>query len=48
MNETPDFFLVQFADRRGILDAEFRAFMDFQAKNAAAHIRESKAAIAKL
>ena len=48
MNETPDFFLVQFADRRGILDAEFRAFMDFQAKNAAAHVRESKAAIAKL
>jgi len=48
MNETPDFFLVQFADRRGILDAEFRAFMDFQAKNAAAHARETKAAIAKL
>lgn len=48
MNETPDFFLVQFADRRGILDAEFRAFMDFQAKNAAAHAREVKAATAKL
>lgn len=48
MNETPDFFLVQFADRRGILDAEFRAFMDFQAKNAAAHAKETRAAIAKL
>lgn len=48
MNETPDFFLVQFADRRGILDAEFRAFMDFQAKNAALHVKEMKAAIAKL
>lgn len=48
MNETPDFFLVQFADRRGILDAEFRAFMDFQAKNAAAHAKEVKAATAKL
>lgn len=48
MNETPDFFLVQFADRRGVLDAEFRSFMDFQAKNAAAHVKEIKAAIAKL
>lgn len=48
MNETPDFFLVQFADRRGILDAEFRAFMDFQAKNAAAHAKAMKADIAKL
>ena len=48
MNETPDFFLVQFADRRGILDAEFRTFMDFQAKNAAAYAKEMKAAIAKL
>jgi hypothetical protein len=48
MNETPDFFLVQFADRRGILDGEFRAFMDFQAKNAAANAKEAKAANAKL
>lgn len=48
MNQTPDCFLVQFADRRGILDAEFRAFMDFQAKNAAAHVKAMKAAIAKL
>lgn len=48
MNQTPDFFLVQFADRRGILDPEFRAFMDFQARNAAARAKESKAAIAKL
>ena len=48
MNETPDLFLVQFADRKGILDNEFRAFMDFQARNAAAHMKEMKAAIAKL
>lgn len=48
MNETPDFFLVQFAGRRGVLDAEFRAFMAFQAKNAAAHAKKMKADIAKL
>ena len=48
MNETPDFFLVQFADRRGILDDEFRAFMELQAKNRVAHERAMKAEIAKL
>jgi hypothetical protein len=48
MNETPDFFLVQFSDGRGILDTEFRAFMEFQARNAAAHAKETKAALAKL
>jgi hypothetical protein len=48
MNETPDFFLVQFADRRGILDNDFRAFMEFQEKNRLAHERRMKADIAKL
>jgi Sugar-transfer associated ATP-grasp len=48
MNETPDFFLVQFADRKGMLDNEFLAFMDFQAKNRAAHERAMRADIAKL
>ena len=48
MNETPDFFLVQFADRRGILDDEFRAFMELQVKNRVAHERAMKAEIAKL
>jgi hypothetical protein len=48
MNETPDFFLVQFADRRGILDDEFRALMDFQDKNRQAHERQTKAEISKL
>ena len=48
MNETPDFFLVQFADRKGILDQEFRAFMAFQAKNATAHVNQAKAAVGKL
>lgn len=48
MNETPDFFLVQFADRKGMLDNEFLAFMDFQAKNRAAHDRAMRADIAKL
>ena len=33
MNEAPDFFMVQFADRKGILDEEFRSFMAFQARN---------------
>jgi putative polysaccharide biosynthesis protein len=48
MNETPDFFLVQFADRKGILDDEFRAFMAFQAKRAAAYKKEIRASIEKL
>ena len=48
MNETPDMFLVQLADRRGLLDQEFRSFMSFQARNAEAHKKFMKAAIAKL
>ena len=48
MNETPDFFLVQFADRRGILDDEFRAFRALQAKNAAAHVKQIQVDIGKL
>jgi hypothetical protein len=48
MNETPDMFLVQLADRRGLLDEEFRSFMAFQARNADAHKKYMKAAIAKL
>jgi hypothetical protein len=48
MNEAPDFFMVQFADRRGMLDEEFRSFMGFQASNSEQHKKYMKAAIAKL
>ena len=48
MNQAPDLFLNQFADRRGILDQEFRDFMAFQAKNSADHEREKKLAFSKL
>jgi hypothetical protein len=48
MNEAPDFFMVQFADRRGMLDEEFRSFMAFQVRNSDAHKKHMTAAIAKL
>ena len=35
MNEQPDFFLNQLADRRGVLDPELLAFMDTQKRKAA-------------
>jgi hypothetical protein len=40
MNETPDLFLNQFADRRGVLDAEFNGFLEQQKRNQAAHNRQ--------
>jgi hypothetical protein len=48
MNEAPDFFMVQFADRRGMLDEEFRSFMAFQATKSEAHKKDMKRAIALL
>jgi hypothetical protein len=33
MNETPDFFLNQIADKRGILDEDFTRFLAQQKKN---------------
>ena len=48
MNQTPDFFLHQLADARGLLEPEFLAFMAFQKQAAAAHLRAIRAAVAKL
>ena len=48
MNEMPDLFLVQFADRKGVLEPEFTAFAAFQKQQAARHTRTMQAAIAKL
>ncbi len=39
MNEHPDSFLVQFADRRGLLDDTFRKFVEFQERNRHAYQR---------
>jgi D-alanine-D-alanine ligase-like ATP-grasp enzyme len=33
MNEHPDSFLMQFAERRGLLDGMFRDFVAFQKRN---------------
>lgn len=48
MNETPDFFLVQLADRRGIYDETFERFMAFQANKRSEFMKEARARIAKL
>jgi hypothetical protein len=40
--------MVQFADRKGMLDEEFRSFMRFQMKNSEVQKKSAKAAIAKL
>ena len=48
MNEVPDFFIVQFADRRGMLDEELRSLMAFHARNSEVRKKNMKAAIAKL
>ena len=48
MNQTPDVFLHQLADARGLLDPEFLAFMAFQKQAAAAHLRAIRADVAKL
>jgi hypothetical protein len=48
MNQTPDVFLHQLADARGLLDPEFLAFMAFQKQAATAHLRAIRADVAKL
>ena len=48
MNETPDLFLVQFADRRGVFDDTFKAFIDYQKTREQAHADKMKRAIARL
>ena len=48
MNETPDFFLIQMAERKGVLDDVFADFMKFQQLNAQKHLKANKAAIARL
>jgi hypothetical protein len=48
MNETPDLFLNQFADARGILEPDFMAFMAEQKRAAKAYETQMKRQIAKL
>jgi hypothetical protein len=48
MNETPDCFLHQLADGRGMLDEEFTNFIAFQKRNAAQRIKDVRAALEKL
>lgn len=48
MNETPDFFLVQLADRRGIYDETFERFVAFQAKKRSEFLKEAQGRLAKL
>ncbi|MCJ2067349.1 hypothetical protein MKK75_00775 [Methylobacterium sp. J-030] len=48
MNETPDFFLVQLADRRGVLSPEFDAFLAEQRASAVAHRRNVRRTIETL
>ncbi len=45
---TPDFLVCQLADRRGLLDAEFAAFLDAQRRLAAEHAAEARAETAWL
>jgi hypothetical protein len=48
MNEAPDFFLPQLADRRGMFDETFGRFEQFQRRNDAAFVKEARGKIAKL
>ncbi len=48
MNETPDLFLNQLADRFGVLDADWTAFMRFQKTRSEAFVKKMKADIAAL
>jgi hypothetical protein len=48
MNETPDLFLHQLADGRGVLEPEFLAFMDYQERQAKQHERRMRTDINKL
>jgi hypothetical protein len=48
MNETPDCFLHQLADGRGMLDEEFTNFIAFQKRNGAQRSKDVRAALEKL
>ncbi|MFI4974546.1 MAG: sugar-transfer associated ATP-grasp domain-containing protein [Caulobacterales bacterium] len=48
MNETPDLFLNQIADRRGALDADFTAFLSSQRQAAAEHMERVKSDVGRL
>jgi len=48
MNETPDFFLVQLADRKGVLGPDFDAFLAEQRAHASTHRRRMRSLIDKL
>jgi hypothetical protein len=48
MNETPDLFLNQFADARGVLEPDFLAFLAEQKRAAKAHETRMKRQLAKL
>ncbi|MCJ2126330.1 sugar-transfer associated ATP-grasp domain-containing protein [Methylobacterium sp. J-077] len=48
MNETPDFFLVQLADRSGVLGLEFDAFLADQRGRASVHRRRMRHMIDRL
>lgn len=47
-NETPDFGLVQIADRRGVLCKEFNDLLAAQQASGAAHVKRIKEAVARL
>jgi hypothetical protein len=47
-NNAPDFTLVQLADRRGVLDAEFQEFLARQKREAAGHLKQNKENYLKL
>ena len=47
-NQTPDFGLLQIADRRGILGREFEELISLQRSNAAAHHKRMKEDISRL
>jgi hypothetical protein len=48
MNETPDCFLHQLADGRGMLDDEFTNFIAFQKRNSAQRVKDVRTALEKL
>jgi hypothetical protein len=48
MNETPDFFLHQLADSRGMLDPDFNEFIAYQKAKSAQHVKSVRTAVDKL
>ncbi len=48
MNETPDFSLIQLAERKGMLTADFTAVIERHKRDAAARAKTGKAAVSKL